>query len=302
MAGSYVGEMCALAAAVSWAVAVVLFKRCGEQVSPLALNLFKNVVALVLLAGTLIVFPQGIEKLQHLSPTDFAILIVSGLLGIALADTLLFHSLNLIGVGLISIVECLYSPLIILFAFLLLAENITVGHFVGIGFIVAGVFISSGHAPPADRTRGQLVLGILVGSASMLAMTFGIVLAKPVLEMHDFPLLWATTFRMMPATLALVLVLAVSPQRARDWAVFRPSSAWKTSVPASILGGYLSMLLWMGGFKYAKASVAGILNQTSVIFAIILATIILKEPFTRRKLAAVVFTGTGVVIVTLSGS
>ena len=48
-----VGELCALGAALTWAVAVVLFKRTGESVGPLALNMFKNVVGLVLFVATL---------------------------------------------------------------------------------------------------------------------------------------------------------------------------------------------------------------------------------------------------------
>ena len=36
----------------------------------------------------------------------------------------------------------------------------------------------------------------------------------------------------------------------------RPSAVWRTLVPASVLGSYVSMLLWIGGFKWADASVA----------------------------------------------
>ena len=56
----------------------------------------------------------------------------------------------------------------------------------------------------------------------------------------------------------------------------------------------------MAGFKYAeKAAIAGILNQTSVIFAIILAALLLKESFTERKAVAVVLAMGGVVLVML---
>jgi len=300
MGTSLLGESCALLCALGWALALVLFKRSGEHVPPLALNLFKNVIGLILLAATLLIMTDGAQSLDRFSRDDFAILLLSGLLGIALADTILFHSLNLIGVGILSIVDCLYSPFIIFFAYLVLGEELAVSDYVGIGLILVGVFISSRHTPPADRTRGQLVIGILLGVLSLALMAFGIVIAKPVLDVNDFPLIWATTLRLLAGTFALALFAAASSQRREYWSVFRPSPIWKVSIPASILGAYLAMILWMAAFKYAKASIAGILSQTSIIFAIILATLILKESFTRRKLVAVTVAAAGVVIVTLA--
>jgi drug/metabolite transporter (DMT)-like permease len=64
---------------------------------------------------------------------------------------------------------------------------------------------------------------------------------------------------------------------------------------------YFALLFWIAGFKYTYASLAAILNQTSVIFALILASVFLKERFTRRKLAAVVLAFAGVAIIAANG-
>jgi drug/metabolite transporter (DMT)-like permease len=59
----------------------------------------------------------------------------------------------------------------------------------------------------------------------------------------------------------------------------------------------------VGGFKYtANAGVAAILNQTSVVFALLLATVVLREALTRRKLAAVVLALAGVVLIVFWGN
>ncbi|UCC45647.1 MAG: EamA family transporter, partial [Candidatus Zixiibacteriota bacterium] len=49
----YQGETLALTAAIVWAVAVILFKKSGETVHPIGLNLFKDVLAAVLFVPTL---------------------------------------------------------------------------------------------------------------------------------------------------------------------------------------------------------------------------------------------------------
>lgn len=294
-----IGEICALAAAFTWAFAMVLFKRSVEDVSPLALNLFKNVVALTLFAVTLAVLPDGSQVLRHHTLRDFAILAASGIIGIALADTVFFRSLDLVGVGITSIVDCLYSPFVILFAALLLSERLAPHQYLGMTMVVSAVFLSSRHAPPPNRTAGQITWGVFLGTLAIALNAFGIVIAKPVLDGRNFPLLWAASIRMVAGVAVLIGLTFLRPSRRRIWSVFRPGPIWKVSLPASFLGAYLAMILWVAGFKYAKAAVAGILNQTSVIFAMILATVILKESLTLRKVVALVVAAVGVVVVTM---
>ncbi len=52
--------------------------------------------------------------------------------------------------------------------------------------------------------------------------------------------------------------------------------------------------------KYTQAGSAAILNQTSSIFVLILASIFLHEAFTRRKFVASVLAIGGIVLVTTS--
>ena len=142
-----------------------------------------------------------------------------------------------------------------------------------------------------------MILGVLLGTLSMALMAFGIVSAKPVIERT--PLVGSTIIRVAAGTALLLPVLAASPRRRAILGAFRPSRAWKAILPGSFLGAYLSLLFWMGGFKNTYASVAGILNQTSTIFALILAALFLKEALTRRKVVAVTLALAGVVLVML---
>ena len=289
------GETHALLAAFTWALALTLFKRSGETVPPLTLNLFKNVVALALMAVTAPWLGEASAAHLHSSWSDIGILLLSGVLGIALADTAFFYCLNRVGLGLVTIVECLYSPSVILFAFLLLGERISMWHGVGGAFIICAVIVSTRHNLPKDRTQRDMIIGFLAGGISMALMAYGIVLAKPVLA--RFSLINAAMLRLLAGTGLIVIFTLLSSRRASYWSVFRPAATWRFTIPAAILGTYFAMLFWVAGFKYANAATAGILNQTSMIFAIILATFVLKEPFTRRKLVAITLALAGVITV-----
>lgn len=294
------GKTCAVASALLWAVALILFKWCGEKIPPLALNLFKNVVGLILLVATLLCLGHGLDMVSPFPIRDIWILVLSGIIGIALADTLFFYSLNLLGVGLVAIVDCLYSPFAVLFAVWILLEELSVGQYFGAALIVTGVLVSSRHDPAGGKTRRQLLAGTLFGASAMALMAFGIVLAKPVLT--DFPLIWATTIRLFAGTVSLAVLAVASPRRRLWWSGFRPSATWKVSIPASVLGCYFCLILWIAGFKYTQAAVAAVLNQTNTIFAIILATLVLREPFGRRKLIATTLAIAGVILVTINSS
>ena len=67
-----------------------------------------------------------------------------------------------------------------------------------------------------------------------------------------------------------------------------------------ILGPMGATLFWVAGFKYAKAGLVAVLNQTSTVFIFLFAWLLLKEPITRYKLASIGFAFVGVVLITLN--
>ncbi|MDO9172456.1 MAG: DMT family transporter [bacterium] len=290
------GEFYALLCAVIWAVAVILLKRSGETVSPFALNLFRVGISSALLVATTLVSGQGLVRDAPLR--DVLVLMASGIIAIAVADTLFHRCLNIVGAGITAIVDCLYSPLVVLFAFLLIGEHLNAWQLAGMVVVIAAVLIASGHPAPPGVPRRALLKGALMGMAAMAAVALGVVIAKPVLERQ--PVLWSTTVRQLGALAVMVPMALASPQRRRYLGVFRPDASWRFSLPATILGSYLALMFWLAGMKYTQAGAAAILNQTSTIYVLILASFFLHEPFTRRKLAASALAVAGILMVTLS--
>ncbi len=294
------GQTLSLLTAVTWAVAVVLFKRSGDSIPPVALNLFKNAVGLVLLGLTLVGLaawhPAEVWSIAELTREEICQLLLSGIIGMAIADSLFLRALNLIGVGLFSIVDCAYAPLVMLMAWLLWHELLLPIQYLGAALVVAGVFLATPHRRPHDRTWGQLVLGVLLALLAITLTAFAIVWIKPILEHTS--VIWATTLRMAAGFGMLALFSLLGRRGRQHWQVFRPSPSWRYALPGAVLGTYLSLLFWIGGFKYTSASVASILNKTTVIFQAVLAAVVLREPFGRRQAAALTIALGGVVVVT----
>jgi drug/metabolite transporter (DMT)-like permease len=289
------GELLALLTALIWAAAVILLKRSGESVPPFALNLFRVTVSSVLLVPTAAIAGQA--SFASASPSDILLLVASGALGVAVSDTLFHASLNRVGAGISAIIDCLYSPLTVLLAFVLLNERLSALQIVGMALVLGGVLAAVRHKPPHGVAPRHVAVGVALGVLAMISLAAAIVIAKPVLDRS--PLLWAATVRQVGCLAVMLPAALASPYRRQSLAALRPSGVWLHALPAAVLGSYLAMVCWIGGLKYTKVGVAAILNQSSTIYILVLAAIFLKEPFTRRKLIASVVAVAGIVLVTV---
>lgn len=290
-----IGEILALGSAVVWAAAVILFRISGRSVPPLGLNLFKSIFATAALAVSMVIL--GESFLPAVEPKAWGLLLASGVLGIGLSDTLLFACLNRLGAGLTAIIDCSYSPSVILLAVIFLGERMAPIQMLGAGMIILAVILITREKNNSPLPRKQLLSGIALGVSAMFVMAVSVIIMKPILE--DIPLIWATLVRTMGGIIFLTAVLAGHPRRRRILLdTFAPRNL-KPMIPASLLGGF-ALLIWMGGMKYTLASVASALNQVTSVFIFLFGVLFLKEKSTLFKLMALGLAVVGAFLVTFS--
>jgi len=292
---SHLGETFAILCGVFWAMAVCLFKKSGETMRPMSLNLFKNTLAMGFFAITLAVLRQPL--IIPAPPRDYILVILSGVIGMTVADTLFLSSLNRIGASLWGLVDCLYTPSVILLAFFLLGERLTWSNLVGASLIISAIFIAVVKVKELKGLHGDgFTSGVLMGVAAIVLMALGGVMMKPVLQAGR-PLVWIAQTRLLAGTIGLMVIALIRRER---WAIFAgmwPGRSWKYTVAGAFLGPYITILLWVAGIKYIQVSQAAILNQLSVLFIFVFAYIFLKEPLSFRKMLALVVAFVGVVFV-----
>ena len=213
------------------------------------------------------------------------LLLLSGVLGIAVSDTLFFYALNRLGASLTAIVDCFYSPFVIGMSFLLLGERLAAWQMAGAALVVSAVLVVSREKREEKLGGKELAWGIFYGILAMFFVAFGIVMVKPILGQAS--IVWATLVRLAGGALALVLLLPFLKNRRAILAPLAERRNWPALWPAAFFGSYLSLVLWMGGMKYAQASVAAVLNQLNTIFIVVIAALFLKERLTGWKVAAV---------------
>ena len=290
----YLGPILALATAVSWAIAVVLFKKSGEHVHPIGLNLFKAVLAAVLLAPTIWLSTETFFRDVPL--WEWALVFSSGVLGIGIADTFLFKSLNVIGAGRLAVVDCLYSPFVIALSILFLGERLSVWQFVGVVLIISAVLSITSERKMAPVNGVSIVKGVLLGALAIACTATSLVMVKPLLERS--PLLWVTEVRMIGGVVVLLVVLSLHRRRREILRSVVSVGSWAFTLSGSFMGAYVATMLWLAGMKFTQASVAAALNQTSNIFIFVFAALFLKERVTLLRTLGILLGVGGAFLVT----
>ncbi len=285
------GEICSLLSAIFWALAIIIFKKIGDRVSPMVINPVKSTIGLLLFVLTCIII--GVPLLPHdkFSNTDLLILSISGIIGIGIADIIFLHSLNILGAGISAIVDTVYSPFVIFFAFIILGESLTPLQLLGGGLIIGSVLYASTKIQniPVDRKRFKQGIAYAIGSIAMMAL--GIVMIKPILNTVSDNMglqLWIAGYRLVSGVLVSGSIMLFVNRKENIIGALRDKTLWLPLIVSSVLAAYLGIAMWVMGMSMTTASISSILNQTATIFIMIFAWIFLNEPLTKRRILSIV--------------
>jgi len=296
----YMGEICSLLSAIFWALAIIIFKKIGDRVSPMVINPVKSIIGLLLFILTCLIMGVPLMPNSQFSNTDLLILSISGIIGIGIADIIFLHSLNILGAGISAIVDTVYSPFVILFAFILLGESLTFTQLIGGALIIGSVLYASTKIQniPVDRKRFKQ--GILYGIGSIAMMALGIVMIKPILNTVSDNVglqLWIAGYRLVSGVLVSGSIMLIANRKQNILRALRDRTLWLPLIVSSVLAAYLGIAMWVMGMSMTTASISSILNQTATIFILIFAWIFLGEPLTKRRILSIVVAMCGAYLV-----
>lgn len=266
-----IGCISALLSAALWAFGAILFKKLGDNVSPIGINLGKSVLATTCF-GSLLLFVNT----QPVTNYTFLCLGASGLLGITVGDTFYFKSLIELGPRLSLIVTLLIPVITILLAVVILGERLSLINCFGIILTLSGVFWvlmeRSLHVKCQARDRNK---GIKYGIVAAFSCAFSIIFSKIVIESttalkaafirHSWGVVGLTCWGLFSFRLTAWVKPFINPVLLRNL------------VFASFISTFLGAWFCLVALKHTDASIATILNATSPLFILPLAYFLLNE-------------------------
>jgi drug/metabolite transporter (DMT)-like permease len=290
------GEFFALACAFSWALAIILFRRVDDALPPFELNLFKNLLGFSLVLPTMVVV-EGFQ-LAAFSAQEIAVVSLSGFLGIAVADTWYLRALSLMGASRTGIVASLLSPIVILLSVLFLGESLRGWQLGGFALVMSGILLVTWRQNRREVDATHLSKGTFYGIGAMFLMAVGIVMVKGILETRPF--MMTVEIRLAGGVAGMVIYSVLRGQLGAIKRNFMKPLPWKLIISASVLGAYVSMMMWLAGYKLIPASEASILNETANAWIVLLAWLMLGESIGYRKVAGIMLTSAGVIVMLLA--
>ncbi len=284
-----IGCMFALSAALAWASASILFRKLGDEVSPLGVNLGKGVIGLICLAATLV-----FVGFENASLKVWGLLGLSGLFGITIGDTTYFATLNRLGPRRTLLLTSLIPVCASFMAMVLFGERLSFVGWIGAFLTVGGVWWVMREKTEDGQNDGNWRAGIGYGLLTVGSCSVGIIFSK--IGLDETKPLDATFIRMSCGTAGLV-IFGLAKRDIGSW--LKPLKVKKTLlvlVFASFIGTYIGMWFALAALDYANVTLSSILSSTSPVFVMPLAAIFLREKLTLRGIAGALVAMSGIAL------
>ena len=274
------GVLAALAGALCWTLASSLWRRLPTALSASQLNLLKNGLALLSL---LPFFGASAVAALWSDPWAFWLLVASGVLGIAIGDSLFFAALRRIGTRRTLTLDAGGPAVTALLGMAALAECPSLLQWLGIALITVALALVAGRDAGAPRAR-DWGLGVALALGALACGSGGAVLARAALRSGAIEPVHAAGLRLLAAALVLLPLLPSLLQRRQGPLPRR--RRWPLGLLATLLGTTAGIALQQTALQQLPGALAVSLLATAPVMALPLASLEGDRPGWRGVLAA----------------
>ncbi|MCW5706366.1 DMT family transporter [Shinella sp.] len=258
-------ELAALGAATCWALTGLISAGPAGHLGAPAFNRARQVFVTGLLA--LYVLFTGVWR--ELDVASAGPLLLSGLIGIFLGDTLLFETLNRLGPRRSGILFALNAPIAALLGWLVLGETLSSLAVAGILLTAFGVLLAivfgkhRAQMHQWEAIKGPLSVGVLLGIGAATGQAIGSILARPVMATGIDPFL-ASLLRVGTAAFCLSILLQLPIPSVKPRGPLTLKVAAMTAL-TGILALAIGMTLLLFALSGGKVGIVSTLSATSPV-------------------------------------
>ena len=267
----------ALLAAFSWSISSLISADITRILGGIGFNRLRLIfVSIMLLSYATFQKTWDTINIEYLN-----VIIVSGVIGIFLGDTLLFMALKRIGPRRNNILFSLAAPFTVILNILALQQKMSLIEISGCILVFIGVVVAISYGNSKNNNHrwelieGSIKIGILFGILAALCQSIGLIMMKPILDQGADPIASAA-IRCTISALLLSLTYISKSNLIGSNINFTTSTILKTII-SGFLGMALGMSLLLIALQKADAGIVATLSSTSPIMILFLLWIITKK-------------------------
>lgn len=285
----------ALGTALCWTVSSLLYKIGTQNASALDANTARALPTIgVLLLLTVLL--RGVNFSSDLTPSIVTIALLSGVIGLAVGDTIYIFSIDRAGVARAVPVSAIYSLLTAIIGFAFFQVQFTRYVLLGTTAVVLGLWLLTFQGKNTGGASKQLRIGILAALAAACVWSLSINLMNEALRQGD-PV---EVNLLRSSALILLFPLQLLP-RGQGHGVLRLS---RRGWIAMALGGIIALSLGWTLLAYSTALIgvarAVPLSSISPFFSTLAGALILREKVTIRIYAGSLIIVIGAILVSIT--
>ena len=177
-------------AALCWAVASLISADVTRTIGGLAFNRLR----LFFVSIMLISYTFYLDTWDTINQDFLVTILLSGIIGIFLGDTLLFVALQKIGPRRNNILFSLAAPFTVILNIVFLNEIMSLINLIGCIIVFFGVVVAIAYGNGKDKNHrwevieGNLYIGVTFGIGAALCQAIGLIMMKPILSMGADPI------------------------------------------------------------------------------------------------------------------
>ncbi len=289
------GQLAALATSVCWASNAVLFASAGRRVGSSTVNFTRLALAVLGMVGLNLVFFGRVLPLQAGSQA-WLWLGLSGFIGFAVGDAVLFEAFVRLGPRLASLVGNVWPIFTTLMAWYLFDERLRWQHLVAILVTLGGLawVVAGHHSDTDDAQHPHLVSGLLLALGGAVGQALGVILSRMGMKGGIHPV-EANLIRALAGFVTLVLWYGLRGEIPGFLRNLKDRRAALFITLGGFSGPVLGVVLSLYAITHAPMGIASTLMALSPVILLPVSALWLHENVTRIAILGTLVTFAGVV-------
>jgi drug/metabolite transporter (DMT)-like permease len=292
---THIGEISALAVAISWTITAMAFEHASNRVGSLNVNLLRLPLGFIYLS-IFTFFSRSYALPVDANSHQWIWLSISGLIGFSLGDLLLLKAFTFIGSHLSMLIYTIVPPLTAIIGWFALNESLNLMCFIGMMLTLIGIVIAinSHRSKETNKFSKVKIKGIVLAIGGAIGQSVGLILSK--IGMQSYNAFAASQIRIIAGIVGFLLIMVLLNRMNGLSNAFKDSKGMRSILIGSFFGPFVGVSLSLFSVQHSNTGVASTIMSIVPILLIPTSIIFFKRKITSLEIVGTIISIIGVAL------